>query len=316
MNSMSEKYEYDATVIIPVYNGAAFIEKQLQAIAAQQTNRSFEVLVSDNGSTDNTVALVEAFNAPYPLRCVDSSNVKGPANARNVGAREARGKILVYCDSDDYVETGWLDGHLAVQDEHGPALVSGANLHNNNPVEVLKAYGVPLDSDEKVLANSTLVETEEEIPPFAGFRPSITGCNFSVPRDVYLRNGGMDCSYIAGSEETDFSWRVSQSGVPFYKTYASLVHYRLRSTPKKIFRQQRNYQHYRILLWMRFKDQGMNGPSIKYSVIALAKSLPLLLSPATRLVGAREAGANLGALEGMFQYRFRAVPERQLMNNR
>lgn len=316
MNSMSEKYEYDATVIIPVYNGAAFIEKQLQAIAAQQTNRSFEVLVSDNGSTDNTVALVEAFNAPYPLRCVDSSNIKGPANARNVGAREARGKILVYCDSDDYVETGWLDGHLAVQDEHGPALVSGANLHNNNPVEVLKAYGVPLDSDEKVLANSALLETEEEIPPFAGFRPSITGCNFSVPRDVYLRNGGMDCSYIAGSEETDFSWRVSQSGIPFYKTYASLVHYRLRSTPKKIFRQQRNYQHYRILLWTRFKDQGMNGPSIKYSVIALAKSLPLLLSPATRLVGAREAGANLGALEGMFQYRFRAVPERQLMNNR
>lgn len=141
---MSETSRYDATVIIPVYNGAAFIEKQLQALAAQQTNRSFEVVVSDNGSTDNTVALVEAFNAPYPLRCVDSSNIKGPANARNVGAREARGKILVYCDSDDYVETGWLNGHLAVQDEHGPALVSGANLHNDNPVEVLNAYGVPL----------------------------------------------------------------------------------------------------------------------------------------------------------------------------
>ena len=123
----------------------------------------------------------------------------------------------------------------------------------------------------------------------------------------------MDCSYIAGSEETDFSWRVSLSGVPFYKTYASLVRYRLRATPKQIFRQQRNYQHYRMLLWTRFKDRGMTGPSIKYSVVALAKSLPLLLSPATRLIGAREAGANLGALIGMFQYRFHAVPERQLM---
>ena len=57
----------------------------------------------------------------------------------------------------------------------------------------------------------------------------------------------------------------------------------------------------------------MTGPSIKYSVVALAKSLPLLLSSATRLIGAREAGANLGALIGMFQYRFHAVPERQLM---
>ena len=133
VNNMSEQYAYEASVVIPVYNGAAFIEKQLQALAEQQTSRSFEVLVSDNGSTDNTRALVERFNAPYPLRWVDSSNIKGPANARNVGALEARGKILVYCDSDDYVETGWLEGHLAVHDRHSPALVSGANLHNTNP---------------------------------------------------------------------------------------------------------------------------------------------------------------------------------------
>ena len=59
MNNMSEQYAYEASVVIPVYNGAAFIEKQLQALAEQQTSRSFEVLVSDNGSTDNTRALVE-----------------------------------------------------------------------------------------------------------------------------------------------------------------------------------------------------------------------------------------------------------------
>ena len=125
VNNMSEKYEYEASVVIPAYNAARFITTQLEALAKQTTTRSFEVVVSDNGSTDNTIALIEAFDAPYPLRWVDSSNIKGPANARNVGACEARGKILVFCDSDDYVETGWLDGHLAVQDEHGPALVSG-----------------------------------------------------------------------------------------------------------------------------------------------------------------------------------------------
>lgn len=310
---MSEKYEYEASVVIPAYNAARFITTQLEALAKQTTARSFEVVVSDNGSTDNTIALVEAFDAPYPLRWVDSSDIKGPANARNVGAREARGKILVYCDADDFVEPEWVEGHLHLQDLHGPAIGAGANLHGSNPPEVLEAYGIPTDADKDILENRGLIESIDKLTPFAGFLPSITGCNFSVPRDVYLRNGGMDCSYIAGSEETDFSWRVSLSGVPFYKTYASLVRYRLRSTPKQIFRQQRNYQHYRMLLWARFKDRGMTGPSIKYSVIALAKSLPLLLFPATRLVGAREAGANLGALKGMLQYRFHAVPERQLM---
>ena len=92
----------------------------------------------------------------------------------------------------------------------------------------------------------------------------------------------MDCSYIAGSEETDFSWRVSLSGVPFYKTYASLVRYRLRSTPKQIFRQQRNYQHYRMLLWARFKDRGYDRPEHQVlgycsGEVPTAATLPLLL---------------------------------------
>lgn len=180
---------------------------------------------------------------------------------------------------------------------------------------MLEAYGIPADADKDILENRGLIESIDKLTPFAGFLPSLTGCNFSVPREVYLEHSGMDCSYIAGSEETDFSWRLTLAGVPFYKTQESLVNYRLRATLRGLFHQQRRYQIYRVLIWQRFKDQGMNGPSIKYSVIALAKSLPLLLSPATRLVGAREAGANLGALEGMFQYRFRAVHERQLMNN-
>ena len=108
----------------------------------------------------------------------------------------------------------------------------------------------------------------------------------------------MDCSHIAGSEETDFSWRVSLSGVPFYKTYASLVRYRLRSTPKQIFRQQRKLPALRMLLWARFKDRGMTGLSIKYSVIALAKSYRCYSSPATRFEWVHEKPANPGRSQG------------------
>ena len=310
---MSENYTYEASVVIPAYNAAAFIENQLEALKNQITTRSFEVIVSDNGSTDNTRALVEGFNAPYPLRCVDSSNVKGPANARNVGALEARGKILIYCDTDDYVEPEWIEGHLQLQDLYGPAIGAGANLHGTNPPEVLKAYGIPADVDQDILDHRGLIESIDKLTPFAGFLPSLTGCNFSVPRNVYLENGGMDCSYIAGSEETDFSWRLTLAGVPFYKTQASLVNYRLRDTPRKVFRQQRNYQLYRVLLWQRFKDRGMRGPSLKYSVIELFKSLPLLFSSSTRFEVARLVGGHLGALEGILKYRLRPVPERQLM---
>lgn len=127
----------------------------------------------------------------------------------------------------------------------------------------------------------------------------------------------MDCSYIAGSEETDFSWRLTLAGVPFYKTQESLVNYRLRATLRGLFRQQRRYQIYRVLLWQRFKDQGMRGPSLKFSVLAALKAIPLVcFSQSQRAKGLAQLGGNLGALEGIFKYRFRGVPERQLMNNR
>ena len=57
-----------ASVIIPVYNGANYITQQLDALAAQTSNPSFEVLICDNGSTDGTRAVVESYSAPYPLR--------------------------------------------------------------------------------------------------------------------------------------------------------------------------------------------------------------------------------------------------------
>ena len=60
-----------ASVIIPVYNGANYITQQLDALAVQTGNPSFEVLVCDNGSTDDTRAVVESYNASYPLRVVE-----------------------------------------------------------------------------------------------------------------------------------------------------------------------------------------------------------------------------------------------------
>ena len=62
-----------ASVIIPVYNGANYITQQLDALAAQTGNPSFEVLICDNGSTDGTRAVVEGYSAPYPpagSRCI------------------------------------------------------------------------------------------------------------------------------------------------------------------------------------------------------------------------------------------------------
>src|SRR5262245_32491625 len=86
------------SVIIPVYNGAAFLRLCLEAVAATDLH-SYECIVVDDGSTDGSRTIAADF--PMPVRIVDvSEGPRGPAYARNRGAEIARGEILFFIDAD------------------------------------------------------------------------------------------------------------------------------------------------------------------------------------------------------------------------
>src|SRR3954451_7038513 len=80
----------DLSVIIPCYNSAATLAAQLSALAGQKTTYCWEVVVADNGSTDNTRAAATVFGDRIPhLHVVDASARRGAAHARNTGAHAA-----------------------------------------------------------------------------------------------------------------------------------------------------------------------------------------------------------------------------------
>src|SRR5262245_10940945 len=88
---------------------AATIGAQLEALANQSWSEPWEIIVSDNGSRDDSVRVVERYAARIPhLRLVDSSDRRGAAHARNVGARAAAAPALAFCDADDEVGAGWV----------------------------------------------------------------------------------------------------------------------------------------------------------------------------------------------------------------
>src|SRR3546814_18408136 len=67
------------------------------------------IFVADNGSTDGTQDIVMSYRDRIPnLRLVDASDKRGLAHARNVGAREAAGESIAYCDADDEIAPGWV----------------------------------------------------------------------------------------------------------------------------------------------------------------------------------------------------------------
>jgi glycosyltransferase involved in cell wall biosynthesis len=95
------------SVIIPVYNGDRYLAEAIRSVL-NQTLPPDEIIVVDDGSTDDTAALVRSMGAP--IRYCRQSN-HGPAAARNRGLELARGEILAFQDADDL----WTAGRLAIQ---------------------------------------------------------------------------------------------------------------------------------------------------------------------------------------------------------
>src|SRR5262245_14909514 len=92
------------SVIVPVYNDRAGLSRSLPALAAG-AGPDVEIIVVDDASTDDSAAVASRF----PARLIRMPANAGPAAARNSGARQATGDILVFVDSDVVVAPGALD---------------------------------------------------------------------------------------------------------------------------------------------------------------------------------------------------------------
>lgn len=96
------------SVIIPVYNVASFLPKCLDSVYAQDLDGVEVVLVND-GSTDDSLSICEYYKQRYPLTIVVNKENGGLSDARNVGTAVAHGDYIFYLDSDDWVSPDAID---------------------------------------------------------------------------------------------------------------------------------------------------------------------------------------------------------------
>lgn len=93
----------DISIIIPCYNVEDYLEQCLTSLVNQQTKKEYEILCINDGSTDNTLKIIQNYGDKYKnLKIIDQDN-KGLSGARNIGLRQARGKYIMFIDSDDYL---------------------------------------------------------------------------------------------------------------------------------------------------------------------------------------------------------------------
>lgn len=221
------------SVIIPVYNGAHTIAACLESMLNQTyPPDAYEVIVVENGSTDNTSAIVQR----YPVRLLHSEE-RGPACARNLGIAESEADIVAFTDADCIVDPDWLSELVGPYADPQIGGVGGAILAYAHADRTI----VEMFSDENApLVN--FISGEDE------FLPHLYTANASYRRSLLSKVGGFNPNLVTG-EDVDISWRVQlQTGAKLHYVPQAIVHHHHRSTRTALARQYRQYGFGEIVL--------------------------------------------------------------------
>lgn len=218
------KADLTASVVAPVLNGAATVGDLLAALDEQiGAPPATEVIVVDNGSTDDTQAIVGRFPVTLLIetRC-------GPSAARNRGLQHARGEIVVFIDADGLPTRRWLAEMLKPFADPGVIVVGGRTL----------GY-LPKTPAERFMAQMPTARLE-----YVFFRqqlPYVGAGNLAVRREAALAIGGWDEELLT-AEDLDFCIRlVRHFGCPILHQVDAVLFDRYRTTTEALLGQAWNH---------------------------------------------------------------------------
>ncbi|KOP26094.1 glycosyl transferase family 2 [Hapalosiphon sp. MRB220] len=229
------------SVVIPCLNAEKTIAVQLEALVHQKWSQAWEVIISDNGSTDSTLSIVEKYQMSLPnLQIVDASDRRGASHARNIGAKAAKGESLIFIDADDEVAPGWLAAMGEALSQYD--FVAGHDDYNKlNHPWVVKCYQ---------LENGTGVMENTYYLPFAG------SGNLGIKRAIHEKIGGFD-ETLYQSEDVDYCWRAIYLGTKLHYVPDAIAYIRLRNNLDAIYRRSWDVGKGVILVYKKHRPLGM-----------------------------------------------------------
>lgn len=277
--------EVEVSVIVPTRNRPQDLRRCLEALAAQDfTAAGYEVIVCDDGSDEDVRSVVEEVKSEgLNLRYVRQPP-RGPAAARNLGIREARGRVVAMTDSDTLPDRVWL----------------------RKLYEALAAHPDAVAVEGKVYANN-----EGEFDPLGEGPTNFTGgvyltCNCAYRREALLRVGGFDETFpYPAYEDTDLAASALELGRIVWQPEAIVLHPQRRLTLRAVLKKLRHWEfimlmgyRYGYLAWRQYP---VKYPRLRVSGLSVI-ALPLAkLKTAARWFGRRPGAAAKLALFGLVE---------------
>lgn len=154
------------SVVVPVYNAELFLERCVESIL-QQTYSNIELVLVDDGSTDSSPMLCDAYAKKYANSMVIHQKNAGDSAARNAGIREMHGTFVFFVDADDYIPPHAIDGLMRIQIQKEADIVIG--MVNTDVVE--RVQSVDMTSQEMAFfcIDQNRYMQEHTMPAFAEY---------------------------------------------------------------------------------------------------------------------------------------------------
>jgi glycosyltransferase involved in cell wall biosynthesis len=242
------------SVIIPCLNAEATLAEQLEALSVQQWSEPWELIISDNGSTDNSGEIARSYKDRFPsFKVVDASVRRGGPYALNTGAKAASSDRFAVCDADDEVAPGWVAAMGNALSRYD--VVCGKFLFDkfNKPAQAEKWNQAWKDGFYK-----------------GRFLPGGGSGNFGIRRWVHEAVGGFD-ECLPHGYDADYFWRLQLEGFELHHVLEAVIQVRMgRVSPSlsSLYRRGRirtasNYWSYK-----RYRHFGMlPPPPLKESLV-------------------------------------------------
>jgi glycosyltransferase involved in cell wall biosynthesis len=239
------------SVIVPTYNRLNEIQELLASLEKQSLPKSlFEVLIVDDGSTDETIPYLERFleKGALNLRYFRQDH-QGPGEARNYGMREAKGKYFIFVDSDCIADPLWLEAYATAVSDEEVAGFGGPDgvLSDFSPLQKAIDYAMTSFITTGGIRGHSKKKISKYYP---------RSFNMGVHRDVVAKIGGMN--KLRHGQDIEFSHRILQTGGKVIKVAGAVVYHKRRTSISKFYKQVFNWGVARINLYKI--DKGMLEP--------------------------------------------------------
>jgi glycosyltransferase involved in cell wall biosynthesis len=269
----------DVSIVIPTYRRPDALEATLdRLVKVDYPAEHLEVVVVDDGADDATRRVVERFAAGRPSFRYFAQHQQGAAAARNNGAREASGNVLIFLDDDMLVEPDHVRQHLATRARFGDCLVNG---HWEFSEEALEAMAGSPFGEFRIWVENWVKEGIEKTPLEGSVvQPAgVTAANLSIERATFWELDGFDEGFpFAGCEDQDFSYRAEQAGHPFvYNPDIRLLHNDKRLNLRQFCARQQQGAATAVVLAAKHPDKFAGRPLI-------TENTPITRADSPRLV--------------------------------